>query len=61
MFGWTGGSEDPIDGLAVWVNTKIIDPVKFDGSINILLLADWGVIKTTGFVPIGESLRSLMV
>lgn len=39
---------------------NIIDPVTVATPIRILTLADWGVITTTGFTPIAESLRQVM-
>jgi len=32
-------------------------PINIDLSTNVLVLADWGVIKTSGFTPIAESLK----
>jgi metallophosphoesterase superfamily enzyme len=39
---------------------NVIDPVGAINPTNILVLADWGVIRTTGFTPIFESLRNVM-
>lgn len=35
--------------------------MNYNGQINTLTMADWGVIGTTGFTPINESLRQLML
>jgi len=37
-----------------------IDPLDKIDPTKILVLADWGVIKTTGFTPIIPSLRNVM-
>jgi hypothetical protein len=44
-----------------WAEVTMVDPVNFKDEVNILLLADWGVIKTTDFFPIIGSLREQMV
>lgn len=60
IYGWDKNGSDPVPGLQDWVESNIIDPVNYKSEINILTMADWGVIKTTGFTPIGESLRGVM-
>ena len=42
------------------VNMKVVHPANAMNPTNILVLADWGVIRTTGFTPIFESLRNVM-
>ncbi len=61
VYGWDAASQnDPAAGLTQYVNMNIIDPVTVATPIRILTLADWGVITTTGFTPIAESLRQVM-
>ena len=43
------------------VNMNIVNPVDTINPVNILVLADWGVIRSTGFTPIIESLKNVMV
>jgi hypothetical protein len=40
---------------------KIIHPLNYPEPINIMVLADWGVIKTSGLTPILKFARLLMV
>jgi len=53
VYGWdlTTG-EDAVPGTQNWVSIKLINPYALDVRTNVLVLADWGVIKKSGFTPI---------
>ena len=58
MYGWDSFAQsDPTPGLVDWVKLNIMDPKKAIDQVNILLMADWGIIYEAGYTPITEDLR----
>ena len=58
VYGWDSFAQsDPTPGLVDWVKLNIMDPKKAIDQVNILLMADWGIIYEAGYTPITEDLR----
>lgn len=61
VIGWAGVNDDSKIGLTDWVEINAVDPNNHNDTMNTLVMADWGVIETSGFKPINDSLRELML
>jgi hypothetical protein len=61
VYGWDDSGTDPKSGLIDWVQLSVIDPSRYNDTINTLVMADWGVIDTSGYKPITDSFRQLIL
>jgi hypothetical protein len=53
VYGWQKYVDmNPIPWSQSWVEMNVIHPINHQGAINILVLADWGIIEISGLTPI---------